>query len=104
MFTGNLPQLSFSNFNSKCVVIKVALYYCLPNDVFDCAQQEYVQKNEPTSASLTFRDELIKEVQVLIALLCFYFYYSVISSYFLVFYFFMHDTTLAQSSTFFILH
>lgn len=51
---------------------------------YDCVQQEYVQKKDPTSAPLSFKDELQKEVQVLIALLCFYFYYSVISFSFVI--------------------
>jgi hypothetical protein len=42
-------------------------------------QQEYVQKIDPTSAPLSFKDELKNEVQHLTALLHFYFYYYLIS-------------------------
>lgn len=42
-------------------------------------QQEYVQKTDPTSAPLSFKDELKNEVRHLTALLHFYFYYYLIS-------------------------
>lgn len=79
------------------VLSNILSFTCdLPHkNFYDCVQQEYVQKKDPTSAPLSFKDELQKEVQVLIALLCFYFYYSVISFSFM-FHFLMDDTTLAQ--------
>lgn len=48
-------------------------------DFFNCLQQEYVQKTDPTSAPLSFKDEQKNEVQISISLLCFHLYYYLVS-------------------------
>lgn len=47
------------------------LWYTLNVFFFNCWQQEYVQKTDPTSAPLSFKDEQKNEVQILTVLLCF---------------------------------
>jgi len=65
-------------------------------DFFNDWQQEYVQKTDPTSAPLSFKDEQKNEVLISIALFCFYLYYYLVSFSFVMCFISLCNTTLCS--------